>query len=441
MVLTGGLSREYKTKRVEWWMDMKFTTGVLAALAVLCLSGEARQCRNPRPRKEIRELTPNELNRFFRAMKIAHSELRQDRMTHFDYFAYIHTKYQDIAHFEPAFLPWHRFYLREMERKLQSIDPGVMLPYWDWSLDSQAPHESPVLSSRYMGGRGNPNADFCLQDGPFANWTTNFPNRHCLRREYDQGPKVSPLPTPESIILDLNEERFSDFAVQLEIKHGYPHASVGGDAGDLLAMHSPNDPLFYLHHTFIDMLWYQWQQRHPNSNPYDGARYRKPTTLDEILVPFGKTTVRSTLDTRDEAYCYYYPEWPRVIMSPRVPERVRAEINTQTRLNPFLGGNGRQNFLRIFQGAQSFNQISTQGLTVQGLLGRNFHFNLTELLGGGHMLSSPKHLNERFIAMNRLDPEEVEKSEARDSLFLKLLNSDLSFSSLTFSQAIANKFL
>lgn len=36
-----------------------------------------------------------------------------------------------------------------------------------------------------------------------------------------------------------------------------------GATGALNVNYSPNDPLFYLHHNFIDMLWFEWQQRNP----------------------------------------------------------------------------------------------------------------------------------------------------------------------------------
>lgn len=32
---------------------------------------------------------------------------------------------------------------------------------------------------------------------------------------------------------------------------------------------SPGDPVFYLHHSFVDKLWWDWQERDPENRMYD----------------------------------------------------------------------------------------------------------------------------------------------------------------------------
>ncbi|TKH61965.1 tyrosinase family protein, partial [Bacillus cereus] len=39
------------------------------------------------------------------------------------------------AHGGPAFLPWHRYYINQLELDLQQIDSTVTLPYWDWTVN------------------------------------------------------------------------------------------------------------------------------------------------------------------------------------------------------------------------------------------------------------------------------------------------------------------
>ena len=40
------------------------------------------------------------------------------------------------VHFCPAFLPWHREFLRQFELDLQSVNPRVTIPYWDFTVDN-----------------------------------------------------------------------------------------------------------------------------------------------------------------------------------------------------------------------------------------------------------------------------------------------------------------
>jgi hypothetical protein len=58
------------------------------------------------------------------------------------------------AHMGPAFLPWHREYLRRVELALQAIDPTVTIPYWDWTTDRQ--HNASLWGPDLMGGDGEP---------------------------------------------------------------------------------------------------------------------------------------------------------------------------------------------------------------------------------------------------------------------------------------------
>ncbi|HWB70690.1 MAG TPA: tyrosinase family protein, partial [Egibacteraceae bacterium] len=69
------------------------------------------------------------------------------------------------AHGGPAFLPWHREYLRQLEVDLQRIAPTVTLPYWDWTVDRSA--GPPLWADDFMGGGGD-GPDDIVTSGPFA---------------------------------------------------------------------------------------------------------------------------------------------------------------------------------------------------------------------------------------------------------------------------------
>lgn len=54
------------------------------------------------------------------------------------------------------------------------------------------------------------------------------------------------------------------------------------------------DPIFWVVHSNVDRLWWEWQQRHPDSNPSD---------LDSIMTPWSYT-IRDTLDMNRFGYEY-----------------------------------------------------------------------------------------------------------------------------------------
>src|SRR5581483_2856033 len=87
--------------------------------------------------------------------------------------------------------------------------------------------------------------------------------------------------------------------------HNLVHVWVGGSMGP---MSSPNDPVFFLHHCFIDKLWADWQRLHP------GATYLPVTggpaghNLGDAMQPWlgrGETvTPASVLDHHALGYAY-----------------------------------------------------------------------------------------------------------------------------------------
>lgn len=82
------------------------------------------------------------------------------------------------------------------------------------------------------------------------------------------------------------------------------------------------DPLFYLHHTFLDRVWWQWQARGLPARLTDLSGYttqrRPPTgwvtaTLDDTLNMYGVTqnaTVREVMDIGGDLLCFEYVDPP-----------------------------------------------------------------------------------------------------------------------------------
>ena len=144
---------------------------ILLVSSVLC------QCR-VNMRKEIRELSIDELWAYLDAAKKIHST---EELT---YFTKKHYENAKSTHGTPEFLPWHRVFLNDYEKKLKQMNPKASLPYWEWSKDYEFPHSSVVFGEKYLGGDGDAKNNYCVRNGPFANMTVSFPNKHCLRRNF-----------------------------------------------------------------------------------------------------------------------------------------------------------------------------------------------------------------------------------------------------------------
>ncbi|KAJ9080219.1 hypothetical protein DSO57_1027412 [Entomophthora muscae] len=382
------------------------------------------QCSQLRVRKEIRELSEGELREFTDAVNQMHQTRKPgfQSMSVYEYFTYIHNNNAHGVHSSPAFLPWHRYFIRLFEIELQRINPNVMLPYWDWSLDASEPHRSPVLSGRIMGGNGV-GSNRCVRDGAFADWQMSYPDRHCLRRDYNNGNRLSSFSSPESILLDINTNQFSSFAMQFEIKHGRPHNAIGGRIGDFSYMYSPNDPLFFLHHAFVDLVWEKWQQRHPNS-PYEGSRFGTRASSEDRLTGLG-ATVRDTLQTRNGFYCYTYPSYPRVITTRRTPQRIRASANTILSANPFTARNFETNNIN-----SALSRVALQSsLSIAATEPNEFP-----------LLKVPGNLTKEFIRDNNYNPREVHHVQNRERELVERLNQAAGFRSLSSVQDVINSF-
>ena len=76
--------------------------------------------------------------------------------------------------------------------------------------------------------------------------------------------------------------------------HAVVHVWVGGEMGN--PNKSPNDPLFFLHHAFIDKTWQDWAAAH--------ASQSFPEEYLSFELPPWSTTVAEVLEIDDLRYRY-----------------------------------------------------------------------------------------------------------------------------------------
>ncbi|MEU9354191.1 tyrosinase family protein [Streptomyces griseoloalbus] len=245
-------------------------------------------------RKDAATLTATERRRFVNAL------LEVKRRGEYDEFVRTHLAYYSsdgerglrTAHMAPSFLPWHRRFLLDLEEALRRVDDSVTLPYWDWTRDrttTAAPWTKDLL-----GGNGR-RSDLQVTTGPFAhregNWTITVGVTEEAFLTRDLGRRSAPIDLPAKSDLEwaLKESAYDvapwdstvtrGFRNRLEgwgtgrgsaswRNHNRVHRWVGGA---MLSAASVNDPVFWLHHAFVDLQWYRWQQRHR------GARYLPAT--------------------------------------------------------------------------------------------------------------------------------------------------------------------
>ena len=163
------------------------------------------------------------------------------------------------------FLVWHRHFLLRFEQRLQQVDPGVSIPYWDWITDPDIPAflDDPAL---------------------LAKWSV----------ERDFAPHE--MPSSGELDLVMGNGRFPRFQRKLELgPHNDVHVAVGGT---MATSSSPADPLFWLHHANLDRLWSRWQAGNPKAKPALARTVLQPPSL------FG-VTIASQLDIATLGYQYH----------------------------------------------------------------------------------------------------------------------------------------
>jgi tyrosinase len=303
-----------------------------------------------RIRKDQVDLSPGERKAFVNAvltLKQIPSQLYPPSQNRYDDYVLIHSKSMLMtvtgampAHQGPAFLPWHREFIRRFEMDLQSIDQRVNLPYWDWTKDNEP--SSSIWDSDFMGGNGR-DEDGRVMTGPFAydsgKWTLNIndfddPNPGPdLRRHFGKFPSVPTLPSAAQVTDALNVIPYDSnpwitntttgqpqpsFRNRLEgwygdgNIHNRVHLWVSGgtppnfdDAGSMFWSTSLNDPVFFLHHCNIDRLWAEWQRQHPQQGYVPNIGGPQGHNINDPMEPWkGATTPASVIDHHSLGYIY-----------------------------------------------------------------------------------------------------------------------------------------
>ena len=241
-------------------------------------------------------------------------------VTYYDLFTWIHyyaardtilpndKKNSDIdfAHDGQGFPSWHRLYLLAWERTLQEVgnDEEFALPFWDWTGN---PNQcDPAICSKELLGVTDQTTGTVKGDY-FNDWyvlcthektedltkpcdptdTRNYLKRNTddekEKKEKEEGYDMTfPKKTEVNFALrfetfDLppyNKESSCNFENILEgyastesgcrhpdvhVLHNRVHIVIGGEMGDVPS--ASNDPIFPLHHAFVDRIYEKWLRK------------------------------------------------------------------------------------------------------------------------------------------------------------------------------------
>lgn len=259
-------------------------------------------CNGRRDRLEIRDMNPEQRRQWRDAITALRADRDENGDSEWDRLVQLHIDFNDEAHDGSYFLPWHRLFLLRLENALRKYQPDLAFPYWDWAQDAADAAMSPVWKEDFAGGAQRGSQP--IQSGTFENIDARRPVEHIVRRDFTSGVSGE-IPLLWSIgPLDqlTKEEAWSNFTDGMEAAHALPHMYIGGDMSDIFR--APNDPVFYLHHGFVDWLWTE-RQKITGLNQFGGThdfeQGTEKASPDRILEAYGVPT-RAAFNLE----CVYY---------------------------------------------------------------------------------------------------------------------------------------
>lgn len=145
-------------------------------------------------------------------------------------------------------------------------------PYWEETLDMGDIASSVVFDPvTGFGGEGGE----CIDDGPFAGLTINlsynftslefYADDRCVFRRFNDNFFLAGNQTNIDACFDSDDPLVA-LPCYAAGPHGSGHGGVGGTMVNVAG--SIGDPLFFLHHTNLDRLWWDWQRADPDARTY-----------------------------------------------------------------------------------------------------------------------------------------------------------------------------
>ncbi|KAI0598418.1 hypothetical protein F4775DRAFT_583784 [Biscogniauxia sp. FL1348] len=236
-----------------------------------------------------------------------------------DLVAVHHTMTSSI-HGYAQFLLWHRYFVWIFEKLLRDeCSLKGPMPWWDETLDSGNFSAAPLFTDDYFGPlpeRPSETQAYCINP-PRLNGIRlhigpgqGFEER-CLSRGLNQ---TQAGYVTQNFVNDCNARAtYNEMRGCNELgPHAYGHNSIGGIMADVSS--SVGDPVFFMHHTFVDHAYRIWQNANATrTQVVDGCVDSKspctPITNDFVLSSMGlaeNVTAGQMINTLGGYLCYKY---------------------------------------------------------------------------------------------------------------------------------------
>lgn len=240
-------------------------------------------------RKNVKSMSQTEWDDYVRAFNILVKtpEPGGSGMSLYEQFAFDHDRLASGSygfHGNEYFLAWHRHMLWKWDVALNAAVPGVTQPYFEWSVSADALFEDPMFAPNRFGGRvaQTNKAHTSILNGAFKDLRSSWPEPHLVTRNFNFDPLANKQ-LIDRIIHDVDV--FRDFSATMEFGvHNAFHRAIGGD---MVTPFSPNEPLFYFHHAYIDLLYRKWENRH-------GIDTSSVVNPNRRMIPWSETTTKAT---------------------------------------------------------------------------------------------------------------------------------------------------
>ncbi|KAI1082495.1 Di-copper centre-containing protein [Whalleya microplaca] len=279
---------------------------------------------NPNIRFEWRNYSPSDRTAFVEGIKCLMSKPSgggfQGSQSRYEDLVSVHQQLTSSIHMSAIFLVWHRYYVHIFEQLLReecAFDRAM--PWWDETLDSGKFAASDIFTDAFFGPLPTKTSDgqgTCIESGTFANTTLHIGpgsgfQDHCLSRAVDESLTGT---VSANFVNDCNSRTsYDDMRSCQEMgPHAYGHNGIGAVMAEVSA--SPGDPIFFMHHLFVDHSFRIWQNADASRTTTingcaDTANPCTAITMDTVLHSNGlkpDTTIGAVMDTLGDYLCYRY---------------------------------------------------------------------------------------------------------------------------------------